>query len=90
MAVVFCLKRTGEASCWRLGLTATRKVGNAVVRNRVRRRAREFFRRRGGTIPEGWDFVVNLRSAGVEATAEMFNRDLDATMRRLGFETNDN
>jgi ribonuclease P protein component len=47
----------------RLGITTPIAVGNAVVRNRVRRRLREVFRLHRATIPGGWDIVLNPRPA---------------------------
>jgi ribonuclease P protein component len=43
---------------WRLGLAVTRKSGNAVWRNRIKRIVREFFRLHQHNIPHGLDFVV--------------------------------
>ena len=43
---------------WRLGLAVTRKCGNAVWRNRIKRVVREFFRLRQRCIPQGLDIVV--------------------------------
>lgn len=45
----------------RLGTTVSRKVGNAVVRNRWKRRLRELFRRNHASFPAGFDFVVIVR-----------------------------
>ena len=45
----------------RLGVTVSRRVGNAVVRNRVKRRIREIFRRRRTLLPEGLRLVVVAR-----------------------------
>lgn len=45
----------------RLGTTVSRKVGNAVVRNRWKRRLREIFRRNRDAIPSGFDYVVIVR-----------------------------
>jgi ribonuclease P protein component len=42
----------------RLGITVTRKFGNAVARNRAKRLFRELFRRGSGFLPRGIDFVV--------------------------------
>ena len=53
----------------RLGITATRKVANAVGRNRVRRCVREAFRKHREALPS-WDLVVNVRAAAVRATTE--------------------
>ncbi|MGH9469406.1 MAG: ribonuclease P protein component [Terriglobia bacterium] len=47
----------------RLGITTPRALGNAVLRNRIRRRLREVFRRNQAAIPPGWDIVLNPRPA---------------------------
>jgi ribonuclease P protein component len=47
----------------RLGITASRRVGNAVVRNRVKRRIREWFRRGGRAQLRGHDVVVIARAS---------------------------
>ena len=53
----------------RLGLVVSRKVGGAVVRNRVKRLFRETYRRIP-TPPRGLDVVVIARSSAADASAE--------------------
>ena len=69
----------------RIGITATRKIGNAVVRNRARRWVREVYRRNRGPIglsEEPFDFVVNIKASAAEAGFDEFARDLVRTIRR--------
>jgi len=51
----------------RVGLTVSTKVGNAVVRNRLRRRLRELFRTRRAALPRGLDMVIIARTSAAEA-----------------------
>lgn len=55
----------------RLGITVTRKVGNSVARNHIKRRVREAFRRRRDQLPGGYSLVVIARdgSPGLDALA---------------------
>jgi ribonuclease P protein component len=50
----------------RLGITVTRKFGNAVARNRARRLLREAFRLSAGSVPPGIDLVfIPKRAASI-------------------------
>lgn len=70
---VFFVRLGDAAAPSRLGLIVSRKVGNAVVRNRLRRRCRELFRRRfGAELGDGVDLVVLAKpSAGALAFADL-------------------
>jgi ribonuclease P protein component len=47
----------------RLGITVSGKVGNAVIRNRIKRQVREFFRRRRAALRPGTDILVIARKS---------------------------
>ena len=51
----------------RIGITVSKKLGHAVVRNRIRRRLREIYRLHEASFAPGWDIVVVARSRCVEA-----------------------
>jgi ribonuclease P protein component len=51
----------------RLGLAVGKTVGLAVVRNRVKRRLRELFRRQKALIPPGYDLFVRALPASAAA-----------------------
>ena len=51
----------------RVGLTVSKKLGHAVVRNRVRRRLREVYRLNESRFAPGWDIVIVARSRCVKA-----------------------
>lgn len=50
----------------RLGITVTKKVGKAVIRNRVRRRIKEAYRELEGRIPSSLDIVIVARSMAAQ------------------------
>ena len=52
----------GQYTFSRLGITASRRVGNAVVRNRVKRLVREYFRLNMANLPDGLDVSIIARS----------------------------
>ena len=50
-----------EGNRRRLGITVSKRVGNAAIRNRVKRRIREWFRHARERLPKGFDIVVIAR-----------------------------
>jgi ribonuclease P protein component len=61
----------------RLGVTVTKKVGQAVERNRLKRMVREFFRLNRHRLAGKWDIniIAKRQSAGI--TSEKANRSLE-------------
>ncbi len=76
-------KRIDPETAGRLGITVTKKVGNAVVRNRIKRFVREWMRLHGW-IPTGWDVVVVAKdSAARQVHPDDFDSDLTKVLRQL-------
>ena len=67
----------------RLGLTVSSKVGNAVVRNRIRRHLRELFRTRIEELPKGIDVVLIARSSAAKASRDDFAKAFGTVASRL-------
>ena len=51
----------------RVGITVSKKLGKAHIRNRVRRRIREIYRLNEDRFQPGWDIVVVARAKSVDA-----------------------
>lgn len=60
----------------RLGLAVSRRVGNAVERNRVKRRIREWFRAERASLPPRTDWVVIARDGAAALDAASVAREL--------------
>ena len=67
-----------------VGLVVGRSVGNAVGRNRVKRRLRHLARERLGRLPAEALVVVRALPMAADATYDSLGRDLDAALTRLG------
>ena len=63
--------RRNRTQCNRVGITVGKKLGGAVVRNRVRRRLREVYRLNEAAFSPGWDIVVVARSRCIKADFAM-------------------
>ena len=82
------LRQESAEASFRLGLTVSRKVGNAVTRNRAKRRLREIVRLY--PTPEkltGWDIVLIARTSASEREFELMRQDFLQGLKSLGIET---
>jgi ribonuclease P protein component len=68
----------------RVGFTVSKKLGKAVVRNRVRRRLREIYRTHEDRFQPGWDIVVVARSRAVEAPFDKLTKSYLSLAKKAG------
>ncbi|MBQ2244726.1 MAG: ribonuclease P protein component [Oscillospiraceae bacterium] len=68
----------------RVGITVSKKLGKAHVRNRVRRRLREVYRLNEEKFRPGWDIVVVARSRCVEAPFPRLTENYLALAQKAG------
>ncbi len=58
--VIYILKKNNQAN-FRIGLSVSKKIGNAVTRNRIKRLIREAFKEIKAELPTNYDFVIIAR-----------------------------
>jgi ribonuclease P protein component len=80
--VLYARKNRTETN--RVGVTVSKKLGKAVVRNRVRRRIREAYRLNEGLFLPGWDIVIVARSRAVEVSFQKLTESLLSLSERAG------
>ena len=71
----------------RIGLTVSKKLGKAHVRNRMRRRLREVYRLHEEQFQPGWDIVVVARSKAVEAPFDRLTKSYLSLAKKAGLLT---
>ncbi len=74
------------SSLSRIGITATKKIGKANVRNRLKRWTREVYRRHReplGLDARSLDIVVNVKPNAAAASFDEYSRDLARVLDRV-------
>ena len=74
------ISKNNERGESRLGITVSGKVGNAVVRNRIKRVVREFFRRQRHDWLPASDIVVIARKGAASLRADLIVQELEISM----------
>ncbi len=73
----------GSTDRSRLGITVTRKVGNAVKRNRIKRLVREFYRRRLYPLSGIWDINIIVKQKAAQLPSELIYSALNSLFDQL-------
>lgn len=74
----------GDDGPARIGFTVSKKIGNAVERNRARRRLREAVRMAAAqTMRPGMDYVVIARREAIEFPFERLVKDVSGAVERV-------
>ena len=79
--------RKNRTSCNRVGITVSKKLGKAHIRNRVRRRLREVYRLNEEQFAPGYDIVVVARSRCIEAPFDQLTKAYLSLAKKAGILT---
>jgi ribonuclease P protein component len=77
------VRETGREGA-RVGFATGRKLGGAVVRNRVRRRLRSIVREIGPRLRSGRDILIVVRPAGATVEQVRLGRSITSALQALG------
>lgn len=79
--LVFYVKKTGNES--RIGFSVSKKVGNAVKRNKFKRRLREISRLNAYQIRDGYDIICIVRVNAKDIDYQTLNNSFLHLMRKF-------
>lgn len=75
--------RANELDVNRLGLSVSKKIGRAVIRNRIKRLIREAVKKISWKMPVGYDFVFIARKDSVRSTLDDFLCEIEEFIEGL-------
>lgn len=76
--------RSNGQEVTRYGISTGRRIGSAVLRNRIRRRLRTVLRELGAQVEPGWDVLIISRPAAASATQAELRLALERLLRATG------
>ena len=76
--------RRNRTATNRVGITVSKKLGKAHVRNRVRRRIREIYRLNEEKFQPGWDIVVVARAKAIDAPFDLLTKNFLSLAEKAG------
>lgn len=74
----------GRGERTRLGITVTKKVGRAVIRNRLKRLCREYFRLNRHRLTGKWDINIITKKEAAKLSSKAFFSSLQKIFDRIG------
>ena len=83
-AILVLYARPNRTQSNRVGITVSKKLGKAHIRNRIRRRLREVYRLNEDLFAPGWDIVVVARTAAIGADFEKLTQSYLALAAKAG------
>jgi ribonuclease P protein component len=78
--VMYLIKNNSDVN--RVGFSVSKKVGNSVVRNRLRRYMKEVYRHKSGSVKLGFDMVFTGRVGSAEADFRAIENNMLSVLRR--------
>ena len=82
MVLIYAKGRQDEI---KIGFSVSKKLGNAVLRNKIRRRIREIYRTNEDELLSGFDLVIVARRGSTQAAYRELEADFLRLADRLGF-----
>ena len=76
--------RKNRTATNRVGITVSKKLGKAHIRNRIRRRLREVYRLNEDKFQPGWDIVIVARSKALDAPFSQLVKSYLALAKKAG------
>lgn len=76
--------RKNRTATNRVGITVSKKLGKAHIRNRVRRRLREIYRLNEEQFQPGWDIVVVARTKAIDAPFDKLTKAYVSLAKKAG------
>ncbi|OEF97315.1 ribonuclease P protein component [Desulfuribacillus alkaliarsenatis] len=80
--VLYIYKHAKSLDPFRLGVSVSKKVGNAVVRNRIKRLVKEVFLSKKDSLPTGYDFVIIARNAASTIDYQKTNETIEILLKK--------